>query len=174
MGACAAATLLQLSMGGDDPDDSLPLRGGIDVALGSFDGEVLYSPALAGAYELESKNARYPRIIGSERFLAFLNSYAQIQDESLEGDYVRELSVAIREMFFEEKDTPCTLDFFGEGVRKQLPADDETRDVALKAWRFVCSGESRFRKAGNQHLHEKYAWLLEYMKPRLYLWGVKD
>lgn len=173
VGACAAATLLQLSMGGDDPDDSLPLRGGIDLALGSFDGDVLYSPALVGAYELESNNARYPRIIGSERFLAFLNSYAEIQDHSSEGNYVRALSGAIREMFFEEKDTPCTLDFFGEGVRKQLPDDDETREIALKAWRFVCFSESRFRATGNQHLQEKYAWLVEYMQPRLYLWGVK-
>ena len=32
VGAAAAAMLIQLSLGADDPDDTLPLRGGIDLA----------------------------------------------------------------------------------------------------------------------------------------------
>jgi hypothetical protein len=172
VGACAATMLLQLSIGEDDSEDTLPLRGGIDVGLGGFDGDVLYSPAIAGAYELESEKAIYPRVIASNRLAAVLDSCTQIQIDGFESHYIQTLSAAIRDMFFEEQDT-LTLDFFGTGVRKQLPADDQTTDIARKAWQFVCSNESRFRGNGKHRLQEKYTWLVEYMRPRLSLWGVQ-
>lgn len=173
--ACAAAMMIQLMMGGDDPSDTLPLRGGIDIATGCLDprDSYLYSPALASAYHLERKEAVYARTIIGEQFQGYLTNSATNPERGLELDYSRALAKAIADMFIRDRDGKVTLDFFGASLRERL-SPVEAKDMAEKAWNFSCASAERFRRGGDAHIAEKYEWLVEYMRPRLGLWGVSS
>ena len=172
--AAASATLLQLSFGSDDPEGRLPLRGGMDIAPGGVDGtdHVLYSPAVARAYDLESMQSVVPRTIAGERFRAFLLSTATEPPEDLDGQYSQALARRLSRMFFEDRDGWTTLDFLGDAFREQTD-QDLGKTLAGKAWRFVRDTERALRSGRDKRLLAKYAWLVDYMIPRLLNWGVQ-
>jgi hypothetical protein len=172
--AAASATLLQLSIGSDDPEGSLPLRGGMDIAPGGVYGtdHVLYSPAVARAYDLESMQSVVPRTIAGERFRAFLLSTATEPPEDLDGQYSQALARRLSRMFFEDRDGWTTLDFLGDAFREQTD-QDLGKTLAGKAWRFVRDTERALRSGRDKRLLAKYAWLVDYMIPRLLNWGVQ-
>jgi hypothetical protein len=171
--ASAVAMLVQLAIGADDPEDTLPLRGGIDIAPGGLYGtpEFLFSPAVTRAYELESDHAVYARIIAGDRVGAFLQASMVTQGDDVLSNVERSTSERIRGMFFEDLDGWLTLDFLGEVMRQTL--DHETaKEMVAKAWKFATSKLKDVRAQRKQHVAAKYAWLVEYMRPRLGIWGV--
>lgn len=121
MFTAAATMLMQLWIGADEVEDTRPIRGGIDVALGSLlepDG-VLYSPALSRAYELESSVATYPRTLVGPQFVDAMRE-AAASGGSIEADAVAEVARRVQAMMFEDHDGKVVLDFLGEEVRQAL------------------------------------------------------
>lgn len=174
LAAAASACLLQLRMGGDDPLNGLPLRGGIDVALGGIDprDEYLYSPALARAYDLEQKSARYPRVVVGDRLQEYLTEKVREVAQGLAEQVSTQLAARTMQLIFKDSDGKWVLDFFGKAVRELVPTD-LSQEMAAKAWEFARFGQEHFRRSDQSELSEKYQWLVDYMRPRLELWGVR-
>jgi hypothetical protein len=74
-------------------------------------------------------------------------------------------------MIHRDSDGSDVLDFFGARMR-EIHAEPQARAAATAAWRYVTAEESRQRVAGNDSVAAKYQWLVNYMRPRLPLWGV--
>ena len=171
----ALAALIQLMMGADEPDDALPLRGGIDIAPGVLlePERFLYSPALTRAYELESKQAVHPRILIGERINGLIAETLNDADASEEMRISKMMTEQVRRMLLQDEDGAMILDFFGEEIRRSTQIAGDTREIASKAWTFVTTTEQKKRREGNDRVADKYAWLTNYMRPRLSLWGVQ-
>lgn len=169
----AAAMIIQLTIGAEDPDDTLPLRGGIDIAAGDLvqPENFLYSPGLTRAYDLESKHALYARTIAGERFGGYLKSHIDSEEKTPDAGYNRALASAIAQFFFRDRDGLMTLDFMGRAMRRHLEAA-KAKNMASQAWQYVDAAHAKARRSGNYGVAAKYAWLVDYMRPRLTLWGV--
>jgi hypothetical protein len=172
--ASAVTMLVQLAMGASDSDDTLPLRGGIDIAPGGLYGDpaFLFSPAVANAYALESEDAVYPRIIAGDRVRLFLEELMATGAASAEAKVVRATCERIRRMFFDDFDGWLTLDFLGEGMAQTLDRE-LAKPMVEKAWQFVVTKLDHFRARQQRRVAAKYAWLLNYMQPRLSIWGAR-
>jgi hypothetical protein len=173
--AAAVATLIQLSLGADDPEDTLPVRGGIDLAVGMLlePEDFLYSAALARAYRLESRKAVYARTVAGERLIHFLNQQVESAGSGPDGKFQQGLAERIRGMFFRDRDGAIVLDFFGDYVCKNLP-HERAQEIASAAWLYVRRAHAYHASAGDDAVTAKYGWLLEYMRPRLSVWGVTE
>jgi hypothetical protein len=169
----ASAMLFQLMIGSNDPDDTLPLRGGIDIAAGELiqPENFLYSPALTRAYDLESKHAVYARTIAGPRLLDYLAAHINTDEKTPEAQHNRILASRIAECFFADRDGVLALDFMGKAMRKYAEGTDPPK-MAGQAWKYVNEAHSRIRATGNFDVAAKYAWLIDYMRERLPLWGV--
>lgn len=166
----AAAMLLQLSMGADDFDDTRPLRGGIDVALGHFmvADDFLYSPALTRAYELESKQAIVPRTLIGDRFLGAMQEQAASSGNP-EAEHCAELAQRVLRMIFPDSDGEPALDFMGPEVLQTLdPA--LARQLVGDAWTYATRALEAARTLGDAKRIRKYEWLVAYMTPRIVGW----
>ncbi|MFT6068944.1 MAG: hypothetical protein ACJAT2_003773 [Bacteriovoracaceae bacterium] len=92
-----------------------PIRGGIDLegAIKFTDGNnEVYGPALANAYELESKHAQYPRVIVGENFLemlSYFNDY-DYQDKQIEH-YVKGMVSKCEGLLIPDKDGRIIIHF---------------------------------------------------------------
>jgi hypothetical protein len=169
--ACASSMLVQLMIGGDDPMDTLPLRGGIDVAMGGVDPRsgYLYSAAMANAYDLEQK-AIYPRTLVSWRLREYLLDISMNVADDVASKYARAIAIKATDLITTDTDGMPMLDFFGEACAQSV---ENPPEMAAAAWRYVTSSAERFRSAGSTRVAEKYEWLVNYMQPRLKFWGIE-
>ncbi|HEX7480967.1 MAG TPA: hypothetical protein VF331_24405 [Polyangiales bacterium] len=171
--ATAIGMLVQLMIGSHDEEDGLPIRGGIDLAPGSLVDGFLYSPALTRAYELESTKAVYARVLIGERVQNMLQTTVKDGQSTEEARITRELASQALRMLHVDSDGATVLDFFGEEMRGSVAFAPDVQEIAQKAWIFVVGAERRARTQGNYHVAAKYAWLVDYMRPRLHLWGIE-
>jgi hypothetical protein len=171
--ASSIACLFQLAYGSEDVDSTLPVRGGIDLGMGVWLDDNLYSPAVANAYELESCKATYPRIILSDRLLGLIQSELATDDgdHSPERRADRTIAGLVRALLIKDPtDDRTMLDFLGPEMRRGLNDANHARTLAADAWAFVQAAEIKHRS--NPQVAPKYDWLVNYMKPRLPAWGV--
>jgi len=172
---CASAMLVQLRIGGDDTADSLPLRGGLEIAPGGVYGadDFLYTPALSKAHDLESKHAVYARTLIGERFEGFISSQAREKPNTVQELYEVTLAQRLERMFFHDTDGLTVLDFLAEPFRERL---DSTfaQDLCSKAWLFARRAERDARARRDYKVAMKYSWLVDFMAGRLRLWGVQS
>jgi hypothetical protein len=173
MGAIASGMLMHLALGSDDPHDTLPLRGGIDIAAGAVlqPENFLYSPALTLAYDLESKQAKYPRTLIGERVQDFLRSVSTMSSVDIDSALASEMAAKIQELFFVDRDGKVALDFYGPVARDLLGNTPLARALAEKAWTYATSAEHIYRAKGDPHVTEKYEWLVAYMRERRRHWA---
>lgn len=170
--ACAAM-LIQLALGADDHEQSLPLRGGVDIAPGAVlhPEDFLYSPALTRAYDLESKTAVYPRTLAGDRFLGYLRAHSEDRGSDPTTRYNAALADRVLSMFFRDADGKTALDFLGASFRENL-TDELACTLATKAWKFAHLAQGAAKSGGDQRIIAKYDWLVSYLEPRIELWGV--
>lgn len=165
MAACSAS-LNQLAMGDGRPEDTLPLRGGIDVGTGAVIGGQLYSAALKKAVVLED-NADFPRIMVGDRLLEYVQSMANSTGFDLTTGHVRDLMRGVQELFFKDpEDGKWCLDVLGGWAANRLASD---RALVRSAYAFVQQALAHYQ---DEYLLRKYRWLDRYMKPRLSVWGL--
>jgi hypothetical protein len=165
--AICASSLMQLWAGGNDLNDTLPIRGGVDVGVGAVFERELYSAALAKAVELEEQ-ASVPRVLAGEHLLGYIDSMARADGADLTTGHMRELAMGIRGFLAEDPDDrKIFVDFLGERFRNRAAVPTGQVEAA---WRFVQKALAAF--ADNPKLLPKYQWLDRYFRSRLHLWGV--
>jgi hypothetical protein len=125
------------------------VRGGVTVGLARASRGLLYGPAIVQAYLLESKQAKFPRIIVHESVLDALKSQATEDQAPVFRDSGERVLV-------KDADGQWFIDYLG--LVKQL--EPEGMDRILAAHR-------RFSEKGLQENPEhraKYEWLLQYQE----------
>lgn len=183
---CAMLQVIQLQRGAEDVNNTLPLRGAIDVDIGIeiadyLDGDTLpknrqlsepdlYSAALAQAYELEQTEAEYPRVIVSEQFLVMLDTYAKGKEQDLKGKTQKLLATRASELLHQDIDGAHFVDFMGPAVREI--ASDAHRAFVARAWTYVKKATDLHREKRNFKLARKYVWLADYMYRRIKDWNI--
>jgi hypothetical protein len=168
MGGAAFSLLAPLFAGSEDPERSLPVRGGIDVGAGSLvqPEDFLYSPALTRAYLLESEQAVFPRVLIGERLAQYIQALINEQSPDPWTRINGNLALNMKAMLFTDFDGKLALDFFGPGLRKHI-GDADALVWAQGAWAFV---QDALLRIDDAHVKAKYEYLANYMKPRLSLW----
>lgn len=167
----ALLTLMQLWIGGDDPELALPLRGGIALAPGmeAPQEKFLYSPALTCAYLLESETAKVPRIVVQDRVVEFLDAITHSNDPSTKGRIERTLAIRARALIVTDSDGKYILDFYGEALAKVIN-EKFSAEMSAKARKFVSDNLSEARTKDNPGIVSKYEYLHKYMEERAKFW----
>jgi hypothetical protein len=141
-----------------------PVRGGIDVGLGTWvDGQV-YGPVVASAYGLESERAGYPRILVGSSLLVYLEAQLQSAAESIEDQFRQHMASAIQSMLAQDFDGEWIVDFAGAAFERFFPNVVPTnRRAALE---FARRSRSEF-DGRDVRLFERYSKLVRYLEARL-------
>ena len=126
------------------------LRGGIALGLIHSDDKVIVGPALIEAYELESIKAVYPRIIFSSRLKNQI-------DRRIEFFRNRVLIDSYDNYFLEDKDGILFLNYLYIAICCEDVGSDY--DILAKHREFIISNIGITK---DNHIFEKYNWLLEY------------
>ena len=172
LGATASGMLMHLALGSEDPSDTLPLRGGIDIAAGAevLPEKFLYSPALSRAYKLESEDAVYPRTLIGDRIRDFLRSVIARPGADVATAYARSMAERIETLFFVDRDGKVALDFYGPAARELFGSTPLAKDLAEKAWSYATAAERIHRTKGVPRIAQKYEWLVAYLSERRRHW----
>jgi hypothetical protein len=93
---------------------SSTIRGGIDLGLAMDIGKgEIYGPALARAYNLESRVAQYPRIVIGEELARYLQAVARQEVLTIEDKANADLAVKSLKLFVVDDDGCTILDSWG-------------------------------------------------------------
>ena len=169
IGATATVSLTSLAAG-------QPIRGGIDIGVGiEIKHNEIYGAALARAYALESRVAKYPRVVIGPELMGWLKHLS-------ESDETDELSRASKDLakhtmgLLALDDDGCPfVDFIGPTVQQEMEASgsESGAEVVRRAYEFVLKSSKEFENSGETKIASKYSQLQRYMEPRLGLWGIK-
>jgi len=159
---CGALMLVQLAMG-------RPIRGGLDVGVGTeVDGE-LFGAALVKAYENESKRAQYPRIVVGKELVQYLEVKSQDPATDLKGQFERGVARGVNNLLLEnfDGDGEWILDYAGPAMR-ELMLNVETSLLLAQARAFAhkCRMEFQARGKDGRLLFERYSRVVRYLDAR--------
>lgn len=141
-----------------------PLRGGIEIAWGTElrKGE-LYGPAIARAYDLESKCAQHPRIVVGGEMMRFLDVVEQQPDVSHEAAYSIEMAKVCKSLVTKDDDGQLIVHYLGKPFQDYISSKTH-KDSYFEAIKFVEEEYERFKQAGDKKHEERYQRLLTYFK----------
>jgi hypothetical protein len=146
------------------------VRGGIEVGLGVEIGpEEIYGTALGDAYELESKRARYPRVLIGKTFWEYLGAAGR-EFSARKSDALCAMVQKIMDLIAVE-DGERYLDYLGD-VMAQLSKPGEAMIMVQPGYDFIVSEHEKFVAAKNEKLADRYGKLRDYYESRLALWGL--
>lgn len=144
--------------------DRVPLRGAIDIAWGvELHENEIYGPALARAYELESKCTQYPRIIVSPRTIDYLHETISTTDENRLSQFNRELARICLAMLIEDADGYAILHYLGEEFKKHILRDQQAV-LYRSALTFIKEQGEKYRVSKDTKLALRYNHLLDYFQ----------
>jgi hypothetical protein len=154
-----------------------PLRGGIDVGLAVEMGpEEIYGWALASAYTLESKEAKYPRIvIGNELWRYFNAAITQFENQTTPvAQSITAIVKKTMELVAVDEDGKRILDYLGQTMVDNAAPGGNHRDYMVKpAYDFVLAEQKRIKATGDAELIPRYDSFRGYFESRLSLWGLE-
>ena len=139
-----------------------PVRGAIDIAWGvELPHSGLYGPVVANAYELESKVARYPRIVVGQRVVGFLETYVSNSSDDPFMLANRMWAELCQGMLFKDVDGCWIVHYLGNAF--QYSVTHTTHGYLHdKARAFVADQLEDHRKLLNSRLATRYNQLLNY------------
>lgn len=157
----------------------IPLRGGIDIGIAAnFDPIGLYGPLVKSTHHLESKRARYPRIVIGDTCQYFVNTWAESPESSEYWKMLKRLGNTLRDdMFFKDSDGILMLDYLGRymaDIGKRATNAGAGKMVG-QAYHFANEQKIKFGKdrgqSGNsgkeaEKLFLRYSTLVDYIKHR--------
>jgi hypothetical protein len=154
-----------------------PLRGGIDVGFAVEMGpQEVYGTALARAYELESKEAQYPRILIGDELWRYFNA-AIAHFEKQDTPVARSITVITKKMLelvATDGDGKRILDYLGQTILDNAGPGGRHRDYMVKpAYDFVLAEQKRIKTTGDAKLIARYDLFRAYFESRLRLWGIE-
>lgn len=145
---CILMDIIQLQL--DLAGQGIILRGAVTMGEIYHKNEIVFGPAMVSAYELESKIAKYPRIIVDNQLL----EYASMNPSSQNGSAM-ELSY-ILELLSEDKDKWLYIDFLSQNQELDDPNDINRIFYILK--KKITEGIQN----EDPKIVEKYEWLRNY------------
>ena len=135
-------------------DEQLLIRGGVTIGpLAKSYGQI-FGPGLVRAYELESKQAKYPRVLVDECVIEefYRNRRLCVHDPKTDAAYLRDML---------QKDTDGKL--FVDYLRVVAGELDDPSAYPGHMASFRGFIDQRLREfAGIESVHEKYEWLSRY------------
>lgn len=144
-----------------------PVRGAITVGTGMWiDDQRFYGPALAQAHYLESRIAKYPRIVVSDKVVKLMDEGTDMFGASIDlfDVFIRP---RIKQYIMPDDDGYLILDFMGPQAQHDFCT---LRENVERAYKSVKSCKQEFRQC--KKLGPRYAKLLKYMVARRELWGL--
>jgi hypothetical protein len=146
-----------------------PLRGGIDVGFAVEMGpQEVYGTALARAYELESKEAQYPRILIGDELWRYFNA-AIAHFEKQDTPVARSITVITKKMLelvATDGDGKRILDYLGQTILDNAGPGGRHRDYMVKpAYDFVLAEQKRIKTTGDAKLIARYDLFVRRDKP---------
>ena len=133
-----------------------------------LEGNEVYGPALARAYELETKAAEYPRFVVGDGLLRFLDGFTGQAPATIIGEAAKETAVRCRRMITQDTDGRQMLDFLSEEMKAPTPF--EVYDLVARGLAFVQGEYERFQRSGNDKLASRDYRLLQYYLARKKIW----
>ncbi len=166
---CALAMLFQFGRGN-------PIRGAVEIGVAMDWKEFgIYGSALYSAYSLESRVAKYPRVLIGDELLKFL----QLWDKEKKKDELitvnKEVTKMCLSVICEDTDGLAILDFLSPDLPRIFghSASDtqfkEFKKYAEKGLSFVSREYRRFVIEKNSELAFRYALLREYYMNRMHV-----
>jgi hypothetical protein len=151
-----------------------PIRGAITVGAGmEIRPGNFYGPALAVVHSLESEVAEYPRVVLSEEAVRFAHRKSGFShDDVIEHIIAAYHEKHIRPLLIEDTDQQVIVDFMGHEFHSGVSDKPVIVNYASRAYRFARAEAARFEADGSDKLAKRYSRLLDYMEPRLSLWGI--
>lgn len=163
LAACASMFLLWLSI-------NQPLRGGIEVGLGSEVNEnEIYGPAVSEAYNLETKVAQYPRVVVGKELINYLRLSQSSSKADIHSKISKETAKLCLDMLAIDVDGYPIVDYLGRGFKNSV-AKNLIDDVPSNAYKFILEQCEKWRTQKNTKLAFRYALLKDYFDARLTLW----
>lgn len=147
-------------------------RAGIELGIGTeLDDGDIYGPVLAETYELESKVAKYPRIVIGKKLKDYLDNHSKglplAPNQTIRDvNGCKLMADACLSMIIEDEDGRLILDYLGENFRKRYNFDPSGKvyDLAL---RFVKAKMKEKSDSGDKEVAAKYEKLLDYFELKL-------
>lgn len=157
IGACACLMLVQLAAG-------KPVRGGLDVGTGIEIEEELFGAACVKAYELESKRAKFPRLVVGQGLVDYLRSSKEAPGQELEGQFERRMAEGQLGLLRKDFDGEWIVDYAGPFAHRLFGG---TLPALLAAARgFAHPERERFQQGADDEsrkLFERYSHLVRYL-----------
>lgn len=165
--ACGSIFLQSLS-------EEKSIRGGIEVntAWEMENGEI-YGPALFDAYYLESKKAKYPRIVIGDRLMGYLNDTMNPTEKTEYTGHCKTMAETCIKMIGIDLDGHLILDYLGEEFRRIFTiALENTEPFPFKktfdkAFKYVEKEQNKWREKKESDLAFGYSLLHNYFSARI-------
>jgi hypothetical protein len=149
-----------------------PIRGGIDVGVGfqPKDNEI-YGPALARAYDLESRTANYPRIIVGDELIRYFTALTSNQSTDILATHSRNVAKECAQCMAYDDDGIPFVDYLGPYFRTHIADNAYYVSFIDKAYNYILESSSRNKKEKNSKLAFRYKLLRNYFEASLPLWS---
>lgn len=145
-------------------------RGGIDIGIGvEIDNGDFYGPALVNAYDLESKIAKYPRIVMGKNFVEFIYFNIQKPETDIHSEVNRQLARFCLDLLLIDGDGKFILDYLGEKYR-DIAKGILPFDLPSRAKSFFESQMEKVKEQQDSKLYIYYNALAVYFEEKLDLW----
>lgn len=135
------------------------VRGGIEIGLIFHDANIVFGPAMVKAYEIESKKAKYPRIIINNDVLQYgYNNPSNHHTKEQEMEYINYLVK-------QDMDREIYID----NIAQYQEFEEDEYDIFLDDVRdIIISGMSVL----DDSIKEKYIWLKDYYNSVIDTYGI--
>ncbi len=148
--------------------EGTPLRGGIDVGVAAiFPEDEFYGPVLASAHHLESRVAKYPRIVIGDELLSYLEAHAHSGGDSALAEFNQKyLGLAGSFICVDEFDGKWIVDYLGDAFLKVSKDHLEFSKVCAQAFHYAQQQLANFKSANDVKLAPRYQALVDYFSAR--------
>jgi len=144
-------------------------RGGIEIGIAcSIGPNEIYGPALAKAHEIESKKAKYPRVLAGDELVGFLQKASLNLEKEVQSEINQVLAQKCLNLLMIDADGKYALDYLGHEYREM--SKQILPDIYEKALAFLDSSFSEIKEKHSSELFMRYLWLADYFENRLPLW----
>lgn len=146
-------------------------RGGLEIGLACEIGsKEIYGPALLKAHDLESKIAKYPRVVIGDELVCFLQKTARNPEKEVQSEINQKMAQKSLDLFMIDADGRYALDYLGKEYRDMAKAKKVFPDMYGKASSFLEHQFSEIKEKKDTNLFLRYLWLADYFENRLALW----
>jgi hypothetical protein len=159
IGACAAMMLVQLAV-------RRPVRGGLEVGTAiEVDGE-LFGAAFVNAYEIESKRAKYPRLVVGAGLLRYLQQLSRSAGGEIEDRFKRQMAQGCAGLLKKDFDGEWIVDYAGPRAHEFFLKGSVDPGLVQAARTFARDAREEWQprtEGDGPKIFDKYCQLVRYL-----------